>query len=85
MMDDPTFDKEKIKDLLEKHPNGIWQPTFWETSVNSLNKQPQQTVPNGRFVCFQWWGYLTGKDLADNGVKGITRKQMDSRLVAQIG
>ena len=84
MMDDPTFDKEKIKDLLEKHPNGIWQPTFWETSVNSLNKQPQQTVPNGRFVCFQWWGYLTGKDLADNGVKGITRKQMDSRLVAQI-
>jgi len=84
MLEDKTFKKDVIRKLLEDHPDGIWQPTYWETSVNSLNKQPQQTLPNGRYICYQWWGYLTGKDLADGGVKGITRDQMDERVMAQI-
>jgi hypothetical protein len=84
LLEDDTFDKDVIKQILEDHPNGIWEPTYWETAVNSLNKQPQQTLPNGRFVCFQWWGYLTGKDLADGGAEGITEAQMNERVVAQI-
>ena len=84
MVDDETFKRDVIEDILEEHPNGIWQPTYWETAVNSLKKQPQQTLPNGRFVCYQWWGYLTGKDLASNGVKGISKKQMKERVTAQI-
>ncbi len=83
-LEDKTFDHDTVKELLEGHPNGIWAPTYWETSVNSLNKQPQQTLPNGRFVCYQWWGYLTGKDLLDNGVEGVKKGQEDQRFVAQI-
>ena len=84
MLEDPTFDKKVLEKVLEDHPNGCWAPTYWETSINALNKQPAQTIPNGRFVCYQWWGYLTGKDLAKNGVEGISAKQMNERVVAQI-
>ena len=86
MAEDKSFRQDVIKKILIDHPNGIWQPTYWETSVNSLNKQPQQTLPNGRFVCYQWWGYLTGRDLAEVADLGekIPKSRYDERVVAQI-
>ena len=86
MAEDDSFRQDVIRGILEDHPNGIWQPTYWETAVNSLNKQPAQTLPNGRFVCMQWWGYLTGRDLANT--PGLEEKipvsRYDERVVAQI-
>jgi len=86
MAEEDGFRKDVIKQILEDHPNGIWQPTYWETAVNSLNKQPAQTLPNGRFVCHQWWGYLTGRELAEQpGLEeAIPKSRYDERVVAQI-
>lgn len=84
MLDDPSFRHDAVAEVLEDHPNGIWQPTYWETAVNALNHQPQQSVPNGRYICLQWWGYLTGKDLAELGATEIPKDRFKERVIAQV-
>ena len=84
MLDDPTFRKEDVQKVLTNYPNGVYSPTYWETAVNSLNKQPNQIVPNGRYVCFQWWGWLTGKDLHNAGALKIPEERFHERVMAQV-
>ena len=84
MLEDPTFRQEEVKKVLDNYPNGIYNPTYWETAVNSLNKQPNQTMPNGRYVCFQWWGWLTGEDLHKAGAKSIPMERFHERCMAQV-
>jgi len=84
MLDDETFRHDAVKEVLEDYPNGIWQPTYWETAVNALNHQPQQSVPNGRYVCLQWWGYLTAKDLKDAGASEIPEDRFKEKAIVQI-
>jgi len=84
MLSDPTFKKDVIEKLLEDSPNGVWEPVYWETAINSLNKQPQMTVPNGRFTVLQWWGYMSGKDLHEAGVTTIPTSKFNERSIVQI-
>lgn len=84
MTNDGGFKKDVVKEVLEDNPTGCWKPAYWETAINALNNQPAMTVPSGRYTCYNWWGYLTGKDLYDAGVKDIPKSRFNERVVANI-
>lgn len=80
----PGFRNKDVQQVLEDNPTGNWQPAFWESAINALNNQPMQNVPGDRFTCYQWWGFLTGKDLREAGVPDIPASRNSERVLANI-
>lgn len=84
MTNDGQFKKDVVKEVLEDNPTGCWKPAYWETAINALNNQPAMTVPNGRYTCYNWWGYLTGRDLHEAGVTEIPASRFNERVIANV-
>lgn len=80
MLEDDTFRHEEVEKVLNTYPDGIWQGEWWEVTLNTLNKQPNQSMPNGRYTCYQWWGFMTGKELNNLGLS-IPKSRWSERVV----
>ena len=56
------FKTSVIEDILEKKPDGTWEPEQWELDILGANNN-DETGPNGKYGLYVWWGWLSGEDL----------------------
>lgn len=76
------YNVESIEAIMEANPDGDWEAEDWEVEVLGASADTNGS-PNGRFVVLDWWGYLTGKDLADAG-QDIDKDDYNTQVMANI-
>lgn len=67
----PGFKRERIETYLRTHEDGDAEFASWETQVRDLNSDNATGATmalKNRFLLFERWGYLSGKDLHDAGI-----------------
>lgn len=81
MLEDESFRKDQVQNVLATYPDGVWTAEWWETTMDTLNKQPNKSMPNGRYTCYQWWGFMRGSDLRKMGVTNIPEDRFGERVI----
>lgn len=77
------FDADAINNVLNEAPDGNWKPESWESILAAANDNPNQSMPNGRFIVLKRWGMISGKDLQDAGLK-VDEDQLEEQVMAQV-
>ena len=77
------FDPEEIKTALQQSPDGNWTAEPWEGSVNIINRNTSNNHLSKRYVVFEFWGYLTGKELMEAGAT-VAEKDYNTMHLANV-
>lgn len=85
LLQDPLFDSEAILKLLEENPDGNWSVKPWEASIAAIDRRNtlMGTGANGRFVVYERWGKISGRELKDAGIE-VETKDLERETMAQI-
>lgn len=79
----PGFDTEAIDEVLDANPNGNYTPEWWETTLDTVNSEPQTHGPANKFQCLIRWGWISGRDLRDCG-KDVPDDLLNEQVMAAI-
>jgi hypothetical protein len=77
------FDPEEIRTALRLNPDGNWTAEPWEGSVNIINRNTSNNHLSKRYVVFEFWGYLSGKELDQAGAE-VAEADYDKMHLANI-
>lgn len=79
------FDADAVTEVLRSHPNGNYTASQCDTQLNTLNSSPNvQTRGRNKYEVVRFVGYLSGKELAEAGVKAITEADYDTDMLADV-
>ena len=64
---DESFDVDEVKKVMEQHPEGNWVAETWESYVDNMNKRNSSNSTMDRYTVLEFWGYLSGREIAEAG------------------
>lgn len=65
-----SFNTKKIIDYIEAHPDGSIAGKYFEQELKAIgDRVTVNTLNSGQYDVIERWGYLSGQQLSDNGVK----------------
>lgn len=74
-----TFKKQVILDHIQANPRGCASVKWFENEVKSLgDREEQQTRDNGMYEVLERWGWLTGEQLKQAGVRITDDRLLES-------
>lgn len=76
LADRPDFMGDQINEYLRTHPNGNYTKKNYETQLDQVSKDKQDTQPGEekKFELIEYWGTLSGHDMRAAGVEVSDRK-----------
>ena len=77
------FREDTVHEVIEATPTGNWSAETWESVINITNSQQMMSMPNGRFVILQRWGFLSGEDIKNAGIP-IKDSQLHEQVMCQL-
>jgi hypothetical protein len=61
------FDAEEINLVLNEIQDGNWSAEPWESGVDIINRRSASMQMGKRYIVFEFWGYLSGRELKTAG------------------
>ncbi len=61
------FDAEEINLTLNELQDGNWSAEPWESGVDIINRRSAAMQMGKRYIVFEFWGYLSGRELRTAG------------------
>lgn len=62
--------KQKIVEYIVAHPNGEFRPRYWDNELRTIGERHStQGDAGGTYEVLERWGWLTGEQLANAGVR----------------
>ena len=68
LADRPDFFGDQIKAYLADHPNGNYEPTYFENEIKAMGSQKMPSGSNDKFEVMSYWGIVSGHTLANTGI-----------------
>lgn len=77
------FDGKKINQFVRDNPEGDTVPLAYETELLQINQKTEDTNRKRRFEVLEYWGYVDGMDLKNNGL-AIPDDKLDLEFEANV-